>query len=114
MYLGIIKQLPPFLERSSYKKICTNTNDRQPTPKYRRLQLQKAKIIRKGNKRGDLRGETIVVPRYLREAHYRLREIVRQPADGASIPNNGCEDVEGIKPAPFARTEERGDGGPPD
>ena len=130
MYLGIIKQLPPFLERSSYKKICTNTNDRQPTPKNRRWQLQKRKIIRKGNKRGDLRGETIVVPtdygqtfsfgkmrlaQGLKNAKMGIcREIVRQPADGASIPNNGCEDVEGIKPAPFARTEERGDAGPPD
>jgi hypothetical protein len=103
-----------FPRKKFVQKICTNTNDRQPTPKNRRWQLQKRKIIRKGNKRGDLRGETIVVPRYLREAHYSLREIVRQPADGVSIPNNGCEDVEGIKPAPFARTEERGDPGPPD
>src|SRR6202011_1400664 len=61
-----------FPRKKFVQKICTNTNDRQPTPKNRRWQLQKRKIIRKGNKRGDLRGGTIVVPRYLREAHSSL------------------------------------------
>jgi hypothetical protein len=46
MLSEIIKQLPPFFERSLYK-----TDDVEPTPKSHCWQPVKAKITRMGNKR---------------------------------------------------------------